>query len=164
APGGGAGIMTYPHLLSYTHHVDIMAKLVQGPLFEWQSGITATALRVKNTQNYSITNPVPAGDLHPPVSWTGGWVNRIGYKHFIAGADVLYHVNHYQFYQGGLNGFGYNKLNLFDLQNIYLGYKIQLAKTHEVEIYLNSRNLVQNSNSDLTDRRRFYGAGFKATL
>ena len=163
SPGGGSGILTYPHLLSNTHHVDIMAKLVEGPSFQWQSGITATAMRVKNTENYSSANPLPTGDLVPPVSWTGGWVNRIGYKHFIAGADVLYHVYYYQPFHG-LNGFEYKQLNLFDLQDIYLGYKIQLAKTHEAEVYLNSRSLVQNSNSDLTDRRRFYGAGFTLTL
>ena len=158
----GAGFVTvtrYPLFQAYTHHINIMAKLATGNLFQWQSGITATSTQV----NVNIFSAATQGYLTSRESWTGGWINRISYKRFLAGIDLLYRINEYRLVRTGSVSEN-KKINSFDLQNVYAGFKIRAGKTHELEAYLCARNLLENNDSDLTDRRRYYGAGFKAML
>jgi len=158
----GTGFVTvtrYPLFQAYAHHINIMAKLVNGNLFQWQSGITATSTRVK----VNISSAGTQGYLTQRESWTGGWINRVSYKHFVAGIDLLYRINEYRLVRTGFGVEG-KYINSIDLQNVYAGCKIRAGKNHELEIYLNARNLLENNDSNLTDRRRYYGAGFKTVL
>jgi hypothetical protein len=164
-PGTSTYYTDYPGMQSFTHHIGVSTKIKLGSSFQWQPGITLTNIRLKGNTVYYFSPETPPGDFNPYTSWTGGWVNRISSKRFFAGLDILYHLGTYGQSSGNLSYYYlYSKTNSVDLQNIYLGYTVQVCKTHAVDIYINSRNLAQNSASDLTDRRRFYGAGFKTSL
>ncbi len=163
-PGTSTYYVDYPRTQSFTHHIGVSTKIKLGSSFQWQPGITLTNIRVKGNAVYFPEGNLP-GDFSPYTSWSGGWVNRISAKRFFAGLDILYHLGTYGQPSGVMaNYYLYSKKNSVDLQNIYLGYAIQVCKTHAVDIYINSRNLAQNSASDLTDWRRYYGAGFKTSF
>lgn len=155
-------ITTYPLLQAYTHHINVMAKLLTGPSVEWQSGITATTIEIKGTMPPYPQKAYTTGDIYGYTSFTGGWVNRFSCKGFFAGFDLLYHINERQ-PSGNSLPYQYKKISSVDLQHVYAGCKIRVGK-YAAEVYLSSRNLLQNTDSDLTDRRRYYGAGFITTL
>ncbi|MBS1563024.1 MAG: hypothetical protein JST39_01490, partial [Bacteroidetes bacterium] len=101
------------------------------------------------------------GDVSGKPSYTGGWINRFSCKRFFAGLDLLYYIDEHVI-NNSVNGQLYKKTSL-DLQNIYAGMRVPVAG-HETELYINSRNPWQNHDSDITDGRRYYGAGFKVLL
>jgi hypothetical protein len=155
----------YPAFEASTHHVNVMAKLVSGQVLQWQSGIGVTIIHSHTIPGEYPSEGTATGDFTSHISWTAGWVNRISCHRFMAGIDLLCHVNEY--YAASypyVSGVVFNKINSFDLHNIYIGYKLRMHKTNDIDVYIDSRDLLQNSTSDLTDRRRYYGAGFKTIL
>jgi len=160
---GTTTIYTYPALQALTHHINATAKLAIGSLLQWQTGITATSMKIKGTMPPYPQKGSVAGDLYGHRSWTGGWINRIGYKRFTAGLDLLYHIGEYQPSNSSLP-YQYRKINSFDLQYLYAGYKLKVGKVHDAEVYIAGRNLIESNDSDLSDRRRYGGAGFKMML
>ena len=47
---------------------------------------------------------------------------------------------------------------------MYLSYTTRIGKEHDLDLYISSRNLWENSLSDISDRRQYFGAGFKLAL
>ena len=103
----------------------------------------------------------PAGDLYPAhVSWTGGWVNRVRVGGFSAGMDLLYHFKE----TVAVANSGNTTLNSVLVPNVYAGYRWKLAKTRELELFVESRGLVRSKSNDLLDDRRYYTLGGNFTL
>jgi hypothetical protein len=59
---------------------------------------------------------------------------------------------------------GRQKINSFSLQNLYTGYKLKVPDLKGLEIFANARNLFQDIKEDITDDRRYFGLGIKASL
>jgi hypothetical protein len=100
--------------------------------------------------------------------WTGGFNNRLAYGNLFAGVDVLYQFGErpYSLTNTLVNGniiVPSNK-NSFAIQNLYVGTRFKVENLKYAEVYFNSRNILQNYYSDITDQRRFYGLGFKLDL
>jgi hypothetical protein len=153
--------VTYPAWYSELHHLDIRVKVVETADASWRTGLNITGLRttVKAGDSTELET-APMGDLAPgPWSWTGGWVNRVRVNDFMAGLDLLYHLNESIVY-----GTGQRKLNSVATPNVYLGYELHIARTKALEVYIESRDLIMSHNSDVTDPRRYYTIGGKVTM
>jgi len=101
--------------------------------------------------------------------WSGGFTNRFTYKTFFAGLDVLYQAGERPYsllgtVAGTANYVAPSNNNSFSLQNLYAGKQIRIPHLKYAEAFLNGRNILQNKSSDITDNRRFFGAGFKVGL
>jgi hypothetical protein len=157
------GVLTYPEWRSDLHHLDVRVKVLDGGALSWQTGVNLTLLR--NKLHDSLQEPQPeTGDVAPnPISWTGGWVNRLRMGAFTAGLDLLYH------FKESTESYTYNgsaviKLNSVMLPNVYAGYRWKLAGGKALELFVESRGLVRTKTSDLLDERRYYTAGGNFTL
>jgi hypothetical protein len=128
--------------------------------FQWHTGLNATMLEQKYPVNFG---PEPSTGSN---EWTGGWVNRLGYKSFFAGVDVLYQIGAktYTYTAPDFDVLTASKFNSFSLQNLYAGYRVKVAGTKNLEIFANARNLFQNQKEDITDSRKYYGLGFNLSL
>lgn len=141
--------------------------------FSWRTGLNIAGEKLQFIKDQNLLNAY-LGDnnrfLNRGHRWSGGFTNRLDYKGCFAGADVLYQLGSRpisildaQVNQQG----GYvipANINSFSLQNLYAGTRLKINKLNYAEIYINSRNILQNKNSDITDNRRFIGLGFKAGL
>jgi len=160
-PGGGV----YYQFIKETgtlHNGSISARVTNGKDFSWQTGINTTVLTHKAPDlfgGYSISSSL--GDYNMKhSSWTGGWVNRLGYKDFSLGVDMQYHFSEL------VPGSSANLVrhNSFLMQELYAGYKLHLAKGRLVDVYVNARNLVQGKSSTLADQYKYYGVGGKLAI
>ena len=158
-----------PEWRSSLHHIDLRVVIVGQKECSWETGLNATALQVKEGQVWSDNfNSIlatfqgePAGDLYPAhVSWTGGWVNRVRVGGFSAGVDLLYHFKE----TVAVANSGNTTLNSVLVPNVYAGYRWKLAKTRELELFVESRGLVRSKSNDLLDDRRYYTLGGNFTL
>jgi hypothetical protein len=158
-----------PEWRSSLHHIDLRVVIVGQKECSWETGLNATALQVKEGQVWSDNfNSIlatfqgePAGDLYPAhVSWTGGWVNRVRVGGFSAGMDLLYHFKE----TVAVANSGNTTLNSVLVPNVYAGYRWKLAKTRELELFVESRGLVRSKSNDLLDDRRYYTLGGNFTL
>jgi len=167
-PAGGNGtelVDVYQNAKAVTHSVALNYNFHSGN-FDWATGLTATTSKLQlvdqpgNQANSYLANG---------HRWTGGFTNRFTYSNFFAGLDVLYQAGQrpydlenwqpiYPSYVPPSN------TNSFSLQNLYVGTRVKINHLKYAEIYLNTRNILQNKASDITDERRFYGFGFKLNL
>jgi hypothetical protein len=138
--------------------------------FNWQTGLNATETKlvVVDVPNGPETSPY-SSYLDAGHRWTGGFTNRLAYKSLFAGVDVLYQLGErpYSLEYWLPNGPGYmppSNKNSFSLQNLYVGTRLKIAQLQYAEIYIDTRNIIQNKSSDITDERRLYGLGFKLDL
>ena len=163
---GNAGIYGllpgYAEWKSNLQHVDVRFKAVASKAVNWLTGFQVTLLRSKLDSNGVSSSSAPeAGDISPAsLSWTGGWVNRLQIQRFTAGLDLLFHVGEEPLFFNG----NQQKQNSFTLPNVYAGYRWKLAKTREVEFFVESRGLVRSKSNDLLDDRRYYTLGGNFTL
>jgi len=126
----------------------------------WRTNINATI--VKQTypeENYNNAKISLGGGV-----WTGGWVNRLTYRDFFAGIDVLYEVGRKIYSESATGTLITNNANSFSLQNLYLGYHLKVKKLKNAEVFANARNIFQNQKEDITDDRKYYGIGLKVSL
>jgi hypothetical protein len=153
--------VTYPVWYSSLHHLDIRLKVVDIAGASWRSGLNVTLLRTTiNLEGTTENEVVPVGDVAPnPWSWTGGWVNRVQVKDFSAGLDLLYHFNETIGY-----GVDQTKLNSVATPNVYVGYRFHPGREKVLEVFIDSRDLIRNSSSDVVDPRRYYTIGGKLGL
>src|SRR3569833_1153703 len=153
-----AKIITNRIGLNYTIH--------SGAL-NWVTGLNAT------TPKLQLTAPPIIQDLSQYLGkghrWTGGFTNRFVYHNFFAGLDVLYQVGqrpysaeHWLSADPNFNPPSNN--NSFSLQKLFLGSRLKINYWQYSEVYVSTRNILQNKSSNITDERRFYGAGFKVSL
>jgi hypothetical protein len=149
-------------------HLDVRANLLQGAAADWVSSVNFTILGSKvsgvTTANQDGQLFAYTGDVHPnPYSVTGGWVNRIRVRRFIAGLDLVYHFGETYFQTGpGVFPAVSHKLNQVVVPNIYSGYRFGPAQTG-TEIFVESRGLFRSSPSDLS-QSRYYTFGGKFAL
>jgi hypothetical protein len=141
-------------------HLDIRVKVVDAERVSWRSGFNVTVLRTtENNEGILQLDNAPIGDVAPgPWTWTGGWVNRIQVKDFSAGLDLLYHFNE----TSPVANQG--KLNSAATPNVYLAYRLHFGRATVLELFVDSRDLIQSANSDVTDPRRYYTVGGKLGL
>jgi len=163
ATGPGVNYMIiYPDLTSSTHHVNINATVVNKNGLFWLTGINATGIKSKTDQDLSYySSHTVVGDLNSDkASWTGGWVNRFSWKKFTAGLDMLYYFNPDQLPTIP----GDSKVDALSLQNVYIGYKLDLKGTKGLELYADCRNPKQDKDFKISGNKKYYGLGVKATL
>jgi hypothetical protein len=168
---GNAGlgyVPAFPEWRSELNHADVRIKVLDGEELSWVTGLSVTSLR----SNLDSTGPISymwptTGDVQThKVSWTGGWVNRFEAGPFRAGLDLLYHFGERQ---SGVNGSGVigsygPKVNSVLVPNVYAGYRLKLAKSRELELFIESRGLVRSKSNDLLDARRYYMLGGNFSL
>jgi hypothetical protein len=172
-PAGGNSVnyeAVFAEWRSTLQHADVRVKILDGEGLRWQTGVNLTLLY--NRSRYPFTNYTvfrdkqDVGDDYPGShSWTGGWVNRIEVKGFIAGLDLLYHVG--ESMVNPLTGqpqTDTGKINSIIIPNVYFGYRWPLSHGETVEFFVESRGLIRNSHSDLLDERRYYTVGGKLLL
>jgi hypothetical protein len=136
----------------------------------WKIGLNASesSLLIKPSDSY--TDQYSTNDLGKGYRWSGGFTNRISCKNYFAGIDVLFQVGdrYYNIYNLPLNNSNSRTTpldnNSFSLQNLYVGERLKISKLNYAEVYINGRNILQNSSSSITDNRRYFGAGFKVAL
>jgi hypothetical protein len=124
--------------------------------FDWHTGINATMIK----QSYLLfgTNIATGNN-----QWTGGWVNRLNYRDFFAGANLLYQSGEkvYAIENGKLVT---STINSFSLQSLYAGYHLKIKGLKAPEVFANAKNIFQNKKEDITDDRKYIGLGFKLSL
>lgn len=146
----------YPLVRSNTQRLSVQAQIIKKADLQWTSTFTITNISInKGTPPY-FTLEYATGDYKTTKpSFTGGWMNRVQYRNYLFGMDILYHFSQ-QFYSTGnlyLNPPS-QRLNSLLLQNLYVGYHFK-----KWEIYMAARNLYQNKQSSLTNGNRYYGLG-----
>jgi len=105
-----------------------------------------------------------AGDKKPdPLSWTGGWVNRVRLGRFDAGLDLLWHHGE-TLVQFGRTGLDTTKLNSVLVPHVFAGWRFALGHEREMELFVEGRGLMRSSRSDLSDDRRYYTLGARFGL
>lgn len=150
--GSNPGIPDY--LRHNIHRLGISARIVETTAFTWQTGLNGTVIQSKA----EFPNNYPYHKYKKPL-YTGGVTNRIQFKKFMAGLDLLYVFN-----MGDYSGITTNdRQDALSIRNVYAGYQLQL-KNKPLELYIATRNPVQPHNSVLPDKRTFWGAGFKVGL
>lgn len=138
--------------------------------FDWKTGLNATESKLQLVGSGTpYLNNINSSYLGKGHRWTGGFTNRWACGNFFAGADLLYQLGErpYSLANALVGGSTYvppSNKNSFAVQNLYAGTKIKIDHSKYAEIYFNSRNILQNYYSDITDLRRFYGLGFKLDL
>lgn len=154
--------LVYPNITSSAHHVDITATVLNKNSLHWLTGINASSIKSKTKEPltmYYAHNVT--GDLNSDkTSWTGGWVNRFSWKQLSAGIDLVYYFNPDQLPTIP----GDSKVDALSLQNVYVGYQLNLKRTKGLELYADCRNLKQDKDFKITGTRKYYGLGFKANL
>lgn len=155
--GTGYIYASVPAKLKTTYHrIGVTSNLVAQNDFSWFSGINLTAGKISSDAN------VGGNDIFKRENiYSGGWVNRFSYKQLSVGATLLYFINDDK--STGSRLF-VQQDNGIVLQNFYIAYQLKLPKLKGLEVYADARNLVQDRTTNLTDRRKFYGLGFKAQL
>lgn len=160
--GVNTAAILFPDINSTTHRIGISAIILNKTSLHWLSGITATSIRNKPKEDISFYNQqFTIGDFNSKkASWTGGWVNRLTWRQFSAGADIVYY-----FIKDQIPLFsGNEKVNALSLQNIYAGYTMKLKSTRTLEVYADCKGIAQHSRYALSGSGKYYGLGFKSTL
>jgi hypothetical protein len=149
-------VYTYPLINSELHSINITANVLNTGSLKWFTSVNGTKI-INNYDRQQYYGGVSAYLSQFKYAWTGGWVNRVEFNKLSLGADVLYQV-------GETVSGNPTPVNSFVLQNAYVGYNIQSKVFKKLEVYANTRNLVQNTTADITDNRKLYGLGFKANF
>ena len=163
APNGIAYVYAFPEWKSSLHSLSLQWKVFDHQGLRWQTGLNGTIITSKTFIGPGETFVQPVGDYntdHPSV--TGGWVNRFEWKNVLVGADLLYHFSEQVMLDPSPGST--ERVNSFQVQHVYAGYRLQLSKDRPLELYFNSRSPYQNSRSTLADRRRYFGVGGKLTI
>jgi len=150
----------YYNTAATLNRVSLGYNLVDNATFKWQSNVNATMLKTNMQLNPNLA--IANGNSE----WTGGWANRLAYGSFSAGVDVLYLFHEKVQTATYTPSYTVNTttLNSFSLQNLYVGYSLKVKGLHALELFANGRNLFQNKKADITNDRRYFGLGFRATL
>ena len=61
-------------------------------------------------------------------------------------------------------GISYTTVNFFEVQNVFISYKLHLQRMAGLEIYADSRGPLRSDKSNVLDQRRYYGVGGKITI
>ncbi|MDI3319603.1 Plug domain-containing protein [Pinibacter soli] len=151
--GGTQVIYSHYKNTMQRHQVSLTGQVLSSGAFQWHSGLFLNF--IKNIQHYEVN-----GSRYYENHKTGGWTNRFNYKRLSLGADLLYLLNEDVSANSGSGKT--NKHSSILLQNVYLGYRLNFKKIHDMNVYVSSCNLADSNIMPLaSDRRRFYGGGVK---
>ncbi|GAA4092399.1 hypothetical protein GCM10022392_13240 [Mucilaginibacter panaciglaebae] len=149
------------------HRVGIDFALPTDGDFSWRTSLNGTYVLMRD--NYKVRNYLPEylRLTYPGKPFiTGGFVNHLNFKNAYLDFGMIYALN-----QALLAHTAYSrtwvvtgKVNIFNLQNIDLGYKLQVKAVKSLEVYANARNLIQSDQFKYIENRRYIGAGFKVGL
>lgn len=135
--------------------------------FNWSASLNGTESKLQIVDNPALEAAYNAAYLGAGHRWTGGYTNRFDYKIVFWGADFLYQAG--QRPTSLINSFidsptyiPPSNNNSITLQNCYFGTRIKIPHVSYAEVYVNTRNILQNNSSTITDNRRFVGGGVKA--
>jgi len=151
------------------HRAGLNFKLISTSNFSWSTNLNANLVIKKQPDNDYLISDIMKYFYPGKRFITGGFVNQLTYKEFVAGIDVLYGINKAR-YTGGRFPVVIDHSNVIDLQNFYIGYKVPVRKVKSLEVYANARNLLERGiplepeNLHFYDDRRFIGVGFKLEL
>lgn len=138
------------HYKMERHQISLTGDILQNKVLKWHTGIFVNLFKTHFLSDWS------ASPLDERL-YTGGWTNRVSYKWFSLGADVMYLFN-----KDLSMGRGEPQKHISVLvQNVYLAYTFNAGKLHNGSIYISSRNLADSNIMPLSDGRRFYGGGVK---
>lgn len=155
-------------IIAYTYYIDQISTHRVGfdysfhtTNFKWRMGLNIAQSEVEPAFSPGASYSAYLSNGH---RYSGGFNNRVTGNSFFAGLDVLYQLGErpltlVSFYPYS-TGASYN-VNSFSIQSFYAGSKIKIKGVSYAEVYVNTRNILQNKTSDITDNRRFYGFGFK---
>ncbi|QKJ28583.1 hypothetical protein HQ865_02030 [Mucilaginibacter mali] len=145
----------------YLHRVSVDMSLINTHYFNWRSGINTSVIKTQlDVSNIPIYSTFYDYFINRII--TGGFINRLSYKKAFAGIDMLYRINQRVYPLGSVTNS--TRVNSFVLQNLYIGCNVAVKGTKGAEVFANTRNLMQNTASTITDNRKFYGLGFKLNL
>ncbi|HEY9534388.1 MAG TPA: hypothetical protein VIQ77_07610 [Mucilaginibacter sp.] len=135
--------------------------------FSWRTSLNGTYVLMRD--NFKVKNYLPEylRLTYPGKPFiTGGFINRLGFKNAFLDFGVIYALNQAVIAHAAFSKtyIVTGKANIFDLQNIDLGYKLHVKAVKSLEVYANARNLVQSDQSKYIENRRYIGAGFKVGL
>lgn len=153
----------YPDYTYSTHRLAVLARVIEKGQLRWLSGINATGLKytLKDEEDFPGWDDTRDAN-HGKILWTGGFTNRLQYKNFSFGFDLLYQLNEQR--NSGPFFTSFESTNTFRLNSIYAGYSFKIANSKPLEVYLSGRNCLQSNESQFFDNRRYYGAGFRLQL
>jgi hypothetical protein len=137
--------------------------------FNWNTGLNFSDSKLQTADSHTFSSVYNSGYLSSGHRWSGGFTNRLSYKTFFAGLDVLYQLGQRPYslmYEipWMTNYVAPSNTNSFSLQNLYVGRALKITGVKYAEVFANGRNIFQNKTSDITDNRSFFGFGFKLGL
>ena len=137
--------------------------------FSWKTGLNMTESKLQVINTPAATTYNPNDYLNTGNRLSGGFTNRFDYNTFFVGIDLLYQIGSRPYtllyaHPSGIDYIAPGNTNSFSVQNFYAGAQVKIIYLKYAEIFLNGRNILQNSTSDITDNRRFFGFGFRAGL
>ena len=158
-PGSSYIATIFPGAVSTMHRVQLGTTLSHEN-FKWTSGLHFNNIAVKftdpvqNLRYHDITGYVETSNR----SWAGGWNNRFAFKNLSLGFDLVALIS-----KEFNDPFGsMTNENLFSLQQAFIAYNFRPGKSGQAEVFLSTRNAIQNDWHTYTqDPRSYYGAGFK---
>ena len=160
-PGTGAGYRIIPgEYLRKQHHFSIEADILHTDKLKWNSGLFVNI--VKNDSKY---DNIPSPDLlvYTEQPSTGGLINRVQYKNFYAGVDMVFLLNHAE-RSMNMGQVLVEKYNTFQLANLFLAYGFN-TRRFDGELFLSSRNLIDSAVYPVSpDNKKYFGGGVKVAL
>lgn len=164
----GGSTYVYSEWKTSRHFLGVNMRIVDKGSFIWRSGLTTTVIRNKtNVYADDFSSYEPLGEHRPGndrPSWTGGWTHRLQYKRLSLGLDMVYHFNKEWQLILPSGGISYTTVNFFEVQNVFISYKLHLQRMAGLEIYADSRGPLRSDKSNVLDQRRYYGVGGKITI
>jgi hypothetical protein len=137
---------------------------VNSPIFTWKTGLNVAEARVQPDEPIFNAYGAYLADGH---RYSGGFTNRFTCGSLFAGLDILYQIGERPLTLQSVTIENLNApphVNSVSLQSLYFGARLKVSHTQHAELFVNTRNILQNNTSDITDNRRFYGLGFKVDL
>jgi len=149
------------------HRVGIDFTLPTDGDFSWRTGLNGTYVFMRD--NFKVSNYL-AEYLRLPYPGkpfiTGGFTNHLALKDVYLDFGLMYALNQavVTHPQSSRTYMITGKANIFNLQNIDLGYKIPVKAVKSLEVYVSARNLIESDQFKYIENRRYIGAGFKVGL
>lgn len=156
-PSGYVLVIIWPDYHFTSHRLGAMARIGEARGWQWHTGLNVTTFKTKMKYGAPFTGGGPVSN-NDKANWTGGWTNRIQFKKFSFGVDLQYIINE----QRPIGAFTFEKFDSWRLNTLYAAYSLNMAKNHPLELYLTTRNMMQEDHGSFAgNRTQYYGAGFK---
>ncbi len=142
-------------------YFSIEMDIVKNDNLTWNSGLFMYILR--NLSSYE-GSPPSSLLVFKDRPLTGGWVNRIRYKRFSAGVDLVCLLNHEERSLGSMGELLVKKYNTLQLSSLFFAYHVS-SRRFDGELFISSRNLIDSAIYPVSpDNKKYFGGGFKVSL